>query len=453
MTLGLMLMMVNTLFCVCKQPNNPSEPYAQCGLCKDWFHPVCVGYKSVEDIAAISPWYCPPCSMDDKATDSAQKDKIKRRLSFGRELPCSQQFCVNLTREEWSAINPDDREGYRVLKKGWTDIISHKIAVNKKCIKSRKAKRPYWRGIGCTSYLLSIAEDPNITEGDINVHVTVQGEVWHSCDEQHTQHCRKPDRHKLKGKLGEFTPMLVHTKQLANADEDKLLAGNVQDVKSVTVLQKISSEKNLRNRLDRDVFMECFELQQKQDVEKPSSKIKHSSIQYIVMSPFVVHSYSESQLHVLQDLQKNKSCLLYLDATGSVVARPHPSSPPTLYYALCIPCHSTTKSVAEMLTSDQITATILHWLTCLRRDYYKLFKKHFKPQKVETDFSCAMIHAVVQALNIISVQEYVKLCFQMCIEQQSVQLTIIYLCCSHAEVDKHEVVQDAMQKGHQQFFM
>lgn len=84
-----------------------------------------------------------------------------------------------------------------------------------------------------------------------------------------------------------------------------------------------------------------------------------------------------------------------------------------------------------MLTSDQTTATILHWLTCLRRDYYKLFQKHFKPQKVETDFSWAMIHAVVQAFSTIGVQEYLQLCFRVCQEQQSVQLTVIHLCAAH----------------------
>lgn len=72
--------------------------------------------------------------------------------------------------------------------------------------------------------------------------------------------------------------MLVHTKQLASTDEEKILAGNLNDVKSVPVLQKISSEKNLDNRLDSDAFMECFKIQEKQDVEKTSSKLKHSAI-------------------------------------------------------------------------------------------------------------------------------------------------------------------------------
>lgn len=119
-----------------------------------------------------------------------------------------------------------------------------------------------------------------------------------------------------------------------------------------------------------------------------------------------LHLLCMSPSCILQDLQNNKSCLLYLDATDSVVAKPHPSSQSVLYNALCIPCQSTMKTVvpvAGMLMSDQTTATILHWLTCIRRDYYKPFQKHFKPQKVETDLSWAMVHEVVQALNIISV--------------------------------------------------
>ena len=42
-----------------------------------------------------------------------------------------------------------------------------------------------------------------------------------------------------------------------------------------------------------------------------------------------------------------------------------------------------------------------------------------------------MIHAVVQAFNITSVQEYLKLCFQVCQGQRSVQLTVIHLCAAH----------------------
>ncbi len=258
-----------SLFCICKQPNNPTEPYAQCNLCHDWFHPVCVGIQSIEDIAAISPWHCPSSTRDTQKIQSGHKDQVKRRLSFGQEIPsCPQEFTVSLTRTEWAAIQPAKRKGYRVLKKGWTDLLSRKIgSINKfcvlsfksnkiKCSQSRKNKQAYWRGkalckfSGCTTYFLSLEKDPNDTEGDIPVTVKAQGKIHHSCHKQHSRHCRQPERHTLRGQLGECSPMLVHTKQLASADEEKILAGNLNDVKSVLVLQKISSEKNLANRLD-----------------------------------------------------------------------------------------------------------------------------------------------------------------------------------------------------------
>ncbi|XP_041865592.1 uncharacterized protein LOC121655185 isoform X2 [Melanotaenia boesemani] len=84
-----------------------------------------------------------------------------------------------------------------------------------------------------------------------------------------------------------------------------------------------------------------------------------------------------------------------------------------------------------MISADQTTATILHWLTCLRRDFFKLFQKHLKPQKVETDFSWAMIHAVIQAFNTITVQEYLKICFQLCQENGKVEMTVLHLCAAH----------------------
>ena len=77
----------------------------------------------------------------------------------------------------------------------------------------------YWKAnavckfTGCATFALSMADDPNLTIGEVKVHVAVQGNVGgHSCYEQHTRHCRQPERETLKGKLGEFSPMLLHTK-------------------------------------------------------------------------------------------------------------------------------------------------------------------------------------------------------------------------------------------------
>lgn len=160
------------LYCVCRRPNSPEKPMAQCSQCKDWFHPTCVGCKDIEDIAVISPWLCPNC-----ATRQTEKTTLKKtKLSFiirnndceqtGRDYvdmtkqnndnedthqtkqcdepehnPSQSQFTITLTREEWEMIKPNVRQGFRHLSQGWTDIISEKVGEKMHCILSFKYNR------------------------------------------------------------------------------------------------------------------------------------------------------------------------------------------------------------------------------------------------------------------------------------------------------------------------
>lgn len=92
----------------------------------------------MEDTAAISQWYCPSCGMDYKATGSGQ-DKDEVILWKRTAILPPRVFCKS-DKGGMSAIKPDDREGYRVLKKVRTDIISNKIGiVSKLCFLSFKS--------------------------------------------------------------------------------------------------------------------------------------------------------------------------------------------------------------------------------------------------------------------------------------------------------------------------
>lgn len=63
---------------MCRRPNDPDQPMAQCNICLDWFHPKCVGFKNIQEIAVISPWLCPQCSIK-----KTQKAKLKKtKLTF-----------------------------------------------------------------------------------------------------------------------------------------------------------------------------------------------------------------------------------------------------------------------------------------------------------------------------------------------------------------------------------
>lgn len=118
--------------------------------------------------------------------------------------------------------------------------------------------------------------------------------------------------------------------------------------------------------------------------------------------------YSTDQLQLLRDLQKKNTLLLYLDATGTVVAKPN-ACKRVLYYALYLFCYSNYRNnrctVSEMLSSDQSTPSLQHGLTCFTRDFFKMFKQHLQP-----DFSWAIIHACVLAFCQNDVHMYLHIC-------------------------------------------
>ena len=86
-------------------------------------------------------------------------------------------------------------------------------------------------------------------------------------------------------------------------------------------------------------------------------------IQYFVKDPFIIHLYTKRQIEVMKSL--TKSIILYLDATGSIISKPQFCMKPIYYYAPTLqhPDYQITFiPVAEMISSDQGTAEITHFL-------------------------------------------------------------------------------------------
>lgn len=280
---------------------------------------------------------------------------------------------------------------------------------------------------------MSINENPRGHTGDIIVNIQIYGHKNHTCAISHRRHTRGSEREKLKQQLGEFTPTNLYTKKMAAANEGKLHHGNFDEVPSVAVLQKISSQKNLEDRLDNNPFIDLFLIQQKQDTDHPQKNLKHHYLQFLAMSPFTVHMYSSDQLCSLKQKMDKRKLYVYLDATGTVVSKP-PNSGNVLYYALCMPMEGlspTVLPVSEMITSDQTSVNIQNWLNCFCRDYMSMFKQELKPIKVETDFSWAIIHAALASFTKVDIHDYLQKCYQVCQMSENCNLTVIHICASH----------------------
>lgn len=129
--------------CLCQQPNT-NQPYAECSKCKDWFHHLCVGERSIEDIQLISLWLCPKCSSE--TPKQLKKKKTPRQLFAPREI--AKTHCFLLTRAEWEAIGPADTKGHRggKLRSTWCDIFSRKIASICNCVLIFKKKNLHKSG-------------------------------------------------------------------------------------------------------------------------------------------------------------------------------------------------------------------------------------------------------------------------------------------------------------------
>lgn len=380
--------------------------------------------------------------QDEGKHDSERKAQAKQ---------CPTEFQLNLSEDEWNKIKPSIRPGYRILQHGWTDIMSEKIGQMINCVlsfsynkaiqsQSRKRLSPYWHGKasfkfpGCAKFDLYILEEPAKNADCVLVNVEVSGQIDHSKGLQFRRRTSSSEKEELKVKLREFTPMHLHTKKIASADEQKLIEGNTNEVPLLTVLQKISSENNLENRMDTSPFLDCVKIQRETDLNQNFSPLQHQYIQFVAISPFITHMYSTDQLQLLRDLQKKNTLLLYLDATGTVVAKPNDCKR-VLYYALCCPVTATTGTtvvaVSEMLSSDQSTPSIQHWLTCFSRDFFKMFNQHLQPQKVETDFSWAIIHGCVLAFCQNDVHMYLQRCLQVSEGKQKCSFTVVHICAAH----------------------
>lgn len=111
--------------------------------------------------------------------------------------------------------------------------------------------------------------------GDIIVNIQIHGHENHTSAISHRRHTRRSERETIKQQLGEFTPTNVNTKKMAAANEGKLPNGNFDEVASIAVIQKMSSQKNLKDRLDYNPFIDVFLMQQKQDTNNPQRTLKH----------------------------------------------------------------------------------------------------------------------------------------------------------------------------------
>ena len=125
-------------------------------------------------------------------------------------------------------------------------------------------------------------------------------------------------------------------------------------------------------------------------------------VQHTGADPFFVIMYSEKQLRLL----RSEPCIMHFDATGSIFRTIQGVRTRMLLYSLIIanPIQGEPPvAIAEMVASRHTTDMVSHMLLCVRLDVNRLCGRQlttgFSNCLVVTDFSWALIHAVLHEFN------------------------------------------------------
>ena len=394
--------------------------------------------------------------------------KTNKRGKLGT-LP--RTFKISIDKKTWESIRPV--EGTKKLKPSWThkiyDAFSKKNPCcvlafkyqNVKSAGSRKRNCPYMQlKAVCTFptckayYTFWLAEKPQRGQKNFSLRVCRHGQAHHL--RRHTK--MRPASNIRRGKIAKKISQGVsqtYYDLLGSTPKEAIAAGNLTQALNRDILKTIGYEVRKAAHLHHDVLMEVYMTQQ--IMKECDTSFIHLSgyIQSFQVDPFCVHMYTEKGIGILlAHLRQKKKLHLYLDATGSIVSKIPEQKKRNLYYALVLAGQgrgTPPLPLAEMVSNDQTVPTISHWLMRFLHMLCKFTRRNVG--YVETDFSWALIQAVLTAFNRESIMAYLERSFAVCHGRQEWKsFTIIHLCSAHILKAVSQIIgKNVTDKGHKEF--
>ncbi|KAK0134976.1 120 protein in NOF-FB transposable element [Merluccius polli] len=247
-------------------------------------------------------------------------------------------------------------------------------------------------------------------------------------------------------------------KLLSQTPQEEIRAGNLTRCLNRGILNAISCEVRKSLTFHDNVVLEVL-LTQKIMRECNTTFVNFSGyIQHFQADPFATHMYSETGVGILVGhMRRKKPVKLYLDATGSVVSKIPDQKKRVLYYALVLAGHgrgAPPLPVAEMLTNNHTVPSISHWLLQFLhtvRQFTVLTVSH-----VETDFSWALMPAVLLSFNKENIFSYLRRCFAISQGRRKLKTikkyTVLHLCSAHVlKAITGIISKHVTDKGHREF--
>lgn len=232
-------------------------------------------------------------------------------------------------------------------------------------------------------------------------------------------------RSSVQEELCHKTPTMVRRDTILKANSEIIKAGNLTNVHSVKALQHARSEILSKNDMHSD------------DVADVILRCRHERISSSLADIYVHHArdplgclfFSIKHYHSIQSVINRQSLVLHFDATGSVVRKINAKDKRVYYYAGVVNIHGKIVPLLNFVTSEHniavINSYLMHFKHCFGQKW-PIFRM------VVIDFSMAILNAVCEPWNKLSLIDYINLCYKHCKSgETNTNCIVIMLCGSH----------------------
>lgn len=235
-------------------------------------------------------------------------------------------------------------------------------------------------------------------------------------------------------------PMEYRRQNIENASEELLELKNLQGVKSDGVIYTMRNDELRRNDLHTDDI---------KDLEMMMNG-EEGYIERVIRKPFAVYVFSKAQCSVIFKLASDspeKERVDHLDATGGVILHPFTLDDDSkqIYYYACVvnvkigsdPI-GTLIPVFELVSECQEAVFLVDWVFAFKTFFRARYPKLRSPfQRIAVDKSYALIHAVLEGFNDMSLNEYLRMLYDVVSGKLDVgssffkKLVKLHLCYTH----------------------
>lgn len=271
--------------------------------------------------------------------------------------------------------------------------------------------------------------------------VTVTGDIQHS-SRGLGRELSGNDREEVREILAKTLTKNYRSRKIQESDKELRSKGNLQDVYSEPTLRRVRCEGLALQDMDQNDIMDLFKRREKQILDvKNKTEESEIFLQNVSAGPFFVFSFSEQQIQVLlKMISDGDIVVLYVDATGSVVAAPQGITNRIYYYtgllslSICDEETAVLFPLLEMVSASHDAYTIGCWLRKFRFTMSQVTNKWPVFNHLVSDFSYAILNAAADALNRETLIDHVNNTFLRIVNGgllEDALVVFLHICCNH----------------------